>query len=49
MHLIFLSVTPANEWFKRPIYHNAGVTDSMKDMFYKGLYIDELLLRLKYR
>jgi hypothetical protein len=36
------SVTPANEWFKRPIYHNAGVTDSMKDMFYKGLYIDEL-------
>lgn len=31
-----------SDWHKHSIYHNAGVTNEMKDLFFKGKYIDSL-------
>lgn len=30
-----------SDWYKNKIYHNAGVTEDMKDMFFKGNYINK--------
>src|SRR5699024_9845902 len=29
------------KWYENKIYHNAGVTEDMKDMFFKGKYINK--------
>ena len=29
------------QWYENKIYHNAGVTEDMKDMFFKGKYINK--------
>src|SRR5699024_12329670 len=29
------------DWHENKIYHNAGVTEDMKDMFFKGNYINK--------
>lgn len=36
------ATTPINEWHKKSIYHNAGVTNTTDGMFYKGEYINEI-------
>lgn len=36
------SVNDQIEWHKSSIYHNAGVTNDRKDLFFKGNYIDTL-------
>lgn len=36
------SVTPKNRWHDNFIYHNAGVTAEMQNLFFKGKYINEL-------
>lgn len=33
---------PRDFWYKNSIFHNAGVTADMKEMFFKGEYIDKL-------
>ena len=37
-----LATSGINEWHKNAIYHNAGVTSSHTDMFFKGKYINDL-------
>jgi len=32
---------PIHRWDETPIFHNAGVTDDRKDLFFKGAYIDK--------
>ena len=36
------ATSSVNEWHKNAIYHNAGVTSSDTDMFFKGRYISDL-------
>ena len=33
---------PRDFWYKNSIFHNAGVTADMKEMFFKGEYMDKL-------
>jgi hypothetical protein len=33
---------PIDKWSKTSIFHNAGVTVEMKDLFFKGAHIDEI-------
>ncbi len=33
---------PIDKWSKTSIFHNAGVTSDMKDLFFKGAYIDQI-------
>jgi hypothetical protein len=33
---------PVEKWSKNSIFHNAGVTNEMKDLFYKGAHINSL-------
>lgn len=33
------AVDNIDSWDKHKIYHNSGVTEAMKDLFYKGAYI----------
>ena len=40
--LEFTWATDSNiNWHENKIYHNAGVTEDMKDMFFKGNYINK--------
>jgi hypothetical protein len=32
---------PINRWHETPIYHNAGVTDDRKELFYKAAYMQK--------
>jgi len=36
------ATTHIDAWHQNAIYHNAGVTEQMKDLFYKGVYMNEL-------
>lgn len=36
------SVNNVNDWHKKAIYHNAGVTNANSGMFYKGVYMKSL-------
>lgn len=36
------SITPKKNWHNHFIYHNAGVTAEMKNLFFKGSYINSL-------
>ena len=36
------ATTSIEQWHKNSIYHNAGVTATDTDMFFKGRYIDNI-------
>jgi hypothetical protein len=36
-----------DQWDKHPIYHNAGVTEDRKDLFFKGIYQSKLPYDIK--
>jgi hypothetical protein len=41
------ATSPTQHWDSHPIYHNAGVTEDRKDLFFKGIYQSKLPYDIK--